>query len=591
MFNRKRTFQQRIFIYFFAVFTLFTVVILVFMFNREKRYKTEQLENTLDNITEITHRFMESRSVAESGNFHLVDSLKALMPQSNVRTTVISPSGVVLYDSFVDDYKAMENHINRPEVQKALYLEKGSSIRRSATTRQDFYYYARFYEKYFIRTAVVFDLQVATFLKAERMFLFFIAAMFFLFWGLLYFVTRRLGDFINRLKDFAIKAGHNEIDESITQFPDNELGVISQQIVEIFRKLKAAKDDLGNEKDKLFRHLQVLNVGIAFFSANKEKTLANSHFIQYINLISEKSTISAEHIFLIPEFKELSKFINKQLKQGNLTPGTELPQYEFSFSKGEKYFKIQAIIFADKTFEILITDITRPEKRRLLKQQLTSNIAHELKTPLASIKGYLETILDNENVPADKQKYFIEKAFAQSERLTSLINDISLLNNIEDAGELFELKEIKINAVVSDVIENLSSRLQSNNIKVNVQVDEDVVIKGNDSLIFSVFQNFLENTINYAGQDIEVNINQYLDDENYYYFSYSDSGPGIPEEHLQRIFERFYRIDKGRSRENGGTGLGLSIVKNAVSLHKGEISIRNKPEGGLEFLFSLAKTS
>jgi two-component system phosphate regulon sensor histidine kinase PhoR len=233
--------------------------------------------------------------------------------------------------------------------------------------------------------------------------------------------------------------------------------------------------------------------------------------------------------------------------------------------------------------------VTRPEKQRLLKQQLTSNIAHELKTPLSSIKGYLETILNNPNIPTEKQKYFLEKAFAQSERLTDLLNDISLLNNIEDAGGLFEFKSLKLSPVIRDVIENLKSRLTARNMECNIDVGNDVVVNGNESLLFSVFQNLIENSVNYAGNDSHISIRKYLEDDKFYYFQYSDSGAGIPEEHLTRIFERFYRVDYGRSRENGGTGLGLSIVKNAVLLHKGEISVRNRAEGGLEFLFSLSK--
>lgn len=588
MIKQKRTYQKRIFIYSIAVFTFFTIAILIFQFNREKRYKISQLENTLDNITEITHKFMGHERIFEGGNFHLLDSLKTILPHENIRTTVISRNGEVLYDSFVEDYEYMENHLQRPEVQKALFLGKGSSIRGSATTSQDFYYYARFYNDYFIRTAVVYNIEIVHFLQAERVFIAFLVFMFVVVWLLLFFVTRRLGDFINRLKDFAIRAGRDEKMDDHTDFPDDELGVISQQIIQIYRKMKDAKDDLGNEKDKLFRHLQALNVGIAFFSAKKEKTLANSHFIQYINLISEKSTISAGHIFVIPEFSEISDFINKHLDDDFFPGQDELPRHEITIARGDRFFHVQVIIFADKSFEILITDISRPERRRLLKQQLTSNIAHELKTPLASIKGYLETILSTD-VPDDKQKYFIEKAFAQSERLSDLINDISLISNIEDAGDLFEFKKLNIRRIIDDVIENLSSRLDASHIKCEIQVGTSVELNGNDSLIFSIFQNFVENSINYAGENITISINQYLEDENYYYFSYSDNGPGIPEEHLQRIFERFYRVDKGRSRETGGTGLGLSIVKNAVQLHKGEVSVRNRPEGGLEYLFSLAK--
>ena len=292
---------------------------------------------------------------------------------------------------------------------------------------------------------------------------------------------------------------------------------------------------------------------------------------------------------MVPEFQEISDFINTQLEKHSSSGQEELPRHEMVIVRGDRYFQLQAIIFADKSFEILNTDNNRLEKRRLLKQQLTSNIAHELKTPLASIKGYIETLMNNPNIDKEKQQYFIERTHNQAERLNLLLNDISLLNNIEDAGELFEIKNINVKTIVSDVIENLESRLAAKNIKCILNIDDEVIVKGNDSLLSSVFQNLIENSINYAGENIKIEIKNYLEDKKFHYFSYSDSGVGIPEEHLHRIFERFYRIDSGRTREMGGTGLGLSIVKHAIQLHKGKISARNKPDGGIEFLFTLSK--
>ena len=372
-------------------------------------------------------------------------------------------------------------------------------------------------------------------------------------------------------------------------FVDSEFGDIRNQIVGIYSRLRKAKEELHAEKERVFNHLNVLNEGIAFFSPNKEKLLANSHFIQYINMISERSAISADLLFEIQEVKPLIKKIDKILKSNSAFNPKDLPSFTITVGKNEMYFKIQAVVFLDKSFEILISDITRPEKRRLLKQQLTSNIAHELKTPLSSIKGYLETIKTGANLPAEKQLYFVDRAYAQSMRLEALLNDISLLNNIEDAGDLFEIKPVQLRRLVDDVIENLRVRLVESNITVDIDIEEYVEVEGNESLLASIFQNLVENSINYAGENVSINITKYLDDEKYLYFSYSDTGKGISEEHLTRIFERFYRTDEGRARENGGTGLGLSIVKNAIMLHKGEISARNKPEGGLEFLFSLAK--
>jgi len=586
---KQRTYQQRIFIYFFSAFTIFTLSVLAFQYSREKEYRTSQLENTLDNVAQLVNQYVEHNGLTQSGEFEKLDSIIYLIPDPEIRVTVIDPKGIVLFDSFVEEYTAMENHFKRPEVQKAVYNGRGANIRHSATTGQDFYYYARNYDDYFIRCAAVYNIKIQNFLKTSRVFIFFMIALFVLMWVLLYLVTKRLGEFITKLRDFAVRAGKEEDIDPNFKFPDSEFGDIQLQIVRIYNRLKRAKDDLSAEKERLFNHLYALNEGIAFFTTNKEKILANSHFIQYINLISEHSTISAESIFEIPELKPLIEKIEAYLKPGVVINPKDLPNVHITLSRNEMFFRVQGIVFADRTFEVLIEDITRPEKRRLLKQQLTSNIAHELKTPLASIKGYLETLLSNKNIPQDKMQYFIERAFLQSERLNELLNDISLLNNIEESGDLFEFKQVKLSPLINDVVENLESRITEKEIKLNVEIDDNVVVYGNDSLLSSIFQNFIENSINYAGNKVNIRLKQYLEDEKFYYFSYSDTGKGVPEEHLSRIFERFYRVDEGRTRDNGGTGLGLAIVKNAVNLHKGEISVRNRPEGGLEFLFSLSK--
>jgi len=586
----KQTFRKRILVNFLIVFSIFSIAVLVYQYDRERNYRTGQLENTLDNISEVTHRYIEHKRVFETGDFKSLDTLKSLLPITNTRVTVLDLSGKVVYDSFVDDVVHLENHLHRPEVQKAIQLGKGSSIRLSTTTNQKYYYYAKNCKSYFVRTAAVYNVDIVNFLKTERIFWVFIFFLLILMSVLFYFTTRRLSDFIIKLKDFALKAAHNEdISKMDSNFQDNELGVIRRQIIQIYDNLKTAKDELTKEKEKLYGHLHVLKEGISIFSPEKNKILANSHFIQFINMISDKSTISAEHIFTIPEFGKVLEFLDQYRENDFTIPIKELPHIEYIIEKGEKFFHIRCIIFVDHSFEVLISDVTKPEKQKLLKQQLTSNIAHELKTPLASIKGYLETILNNPNIPDEKKKYFIEKAFAQSERLTDLLNDISLLNNIEDAGGLFEFKTLVLKPVIFDVVENLKHRLEAKNMDCKVDVGKDVIVHGNESLLFSIFQNLIENSINYAGNNTTISIRKYLEDDKFYYFQYSDSGVGISEEHLPRIFERFYRVDYGRSRETGGTGLGLAIVKNAVLLHKGQISVRNKPEGGLEFLFSLSK--
>ncbi|MBM3420085.1 MAG: hypothetical protein FJY11_03010 [Bacteroidetes bacterium] len=260
---------------------------------------------------------------------------------------------------------------------------------------------------------------------------------------------------------------------------------------------------------------------------------------------------------------------------------------EYQIISGARYFWVRCIVFADKSFEVIITDVTKAEKNRRVKQQMTSNIAHELKTPVTSILGYLETIREHKEIEPDKRSEFIEKAASQASRLAELINDLGTLNRIEEANGSYTFERVEISTLVHEIVDNFRSSLSRQNMTVNNEVEEGIVVKGNRSLITSIFQNLLENSVSYAGNDTTVRISKYSTESGFHNFIFSDNGEGVPQEHINRIFERFYRVDKGRSRKDGGTGLGLAIVKNAVLLHKGDITVKPRLTGGIEFLFRL----
>ncbi|MFO7827874.1 MAG: HAMP domain-containing sensor histidine kinase [Bacteroidales bacterium] len=585
---KRFSYRRRLFFYFFSIFLSFTIIILIFQYAREKQYRVSQLDNTLKIITETTHKFIENNDIYPN-NLHKIDSLIKIIPQPDLRITIISNDGKVYYDNFVDDVEKMENHLNRPEVEGSVNNNYGTSIRKSTTTGQEYYYYSQSYNQYYIRTAVVYNIAIKNLLKAEHLFLLFIVFIFLIIWLIINFLTQKFGESITRLKEFVIRVRKNEPFETDYQFPRDELGTISNEIFNIYKQLVSTKNSLALEKEKLFNHLYVLNEGVAFFSNQKEKTLTNSHFIKYLNLISNQLIIEPEDFFKIDEFKPLIDFINQQIENTPHPKSGNLPRQEYLLNKSGKYFKIQCIIFHDKSFEIIITDITKLEKNRRIKQQMTSNIAHELKTPITSIKGFLETIINDPDIDKNTREHFIQRANAQASRLTDLINDIAILNKIEETGSYFVFNKLKINNLLDEILEEHHSLLEEKHMQVETDIDADVNVYGNESLISSIFRNLMGNSLNYAGNESKIEIKVYNDDDNYYYFSFSDNGIGIPDEHLPRIFERFYRIDSGRSRKLGGTGLGLAIVKNAVNLHKGEITVKNKPGGGVEFLFSLPK--
>lgn len=237
---------------------------------------------------------------------------------------------------------------------------------------------------------------------------------------------------------------------------------------------------------------------------------------------------------------------------------------------------------------------TTRQEQDILKRQLTQNIAHELKTPVASIQGYLETILDNPNINDTMREQFLKRCYAQSQRLTSLLQDISTLNRMDDAPEMIGTEDVNISEIVANIQKETALQLQQKQMSFVNKLPNDVMVKGSPSLIYSVFRNLTDNAIAYAGTDTTITLTaqpiEDIDEEvksPKWQFTFSDNGVGVPVEHLPRLFERFYRVDKGRSRKMGGTGLGLAIVKNAVLLHGGTIRVNNNFNGGLRFDFTL----
>lgn len=228
-------------------------------------------------------------------------------------------------------------------------------------------------------------------------------------------------------------------------------------------------------------------------------------------------------------------------------------------------------------------------QRSQLKKQMTSNIAHELRTPVTSIRGYLETLIACPDMAPEKKQAFIEKAYNQTLRLSELISDMSLLSKMEDRSAKFSKEEIDLYDIADEVFGEFEDKIQAKGNIVENMLKPGTVLIANRTLVYTIIRNLVENSLKYAGDGVVLHLENYSSIEKFCYLTYYDTGSGVPQEHLEHIFERFYRIEEGRTRDVGGSGLGLSIVRNAVKFHGGDIQAINRQWGGLQFFFSLRR--
>lgn len=567
---RPLRFRQRLFLYFAVLFTVFAIGIALFERNREQALKITALTERLDEYTLLIHSSMQRQTAQDITQASLNN---AILPP-DLRLSIIDLKGKVLFDNKVKQYEQLENHSQRTEIIDALNKGKGKDIRLSESNHQTYLYYAKRYEKYIIRVALPYNIQLQKFLKADNYFLYFLLLLFFISLFFIHYITQQFGLSIQHLRNFALNVENKNI-----KFGQDELGEIGKKLEDQYHQLESSKKSLSLEKQKLLQHIQISEEGICFFNVEHQVEFYNGLFLQYLNQLTDVNFSHSTSLLHEQDFESLYQF----LKDGKEN------YFEFQIKKHAKVFSLRANVFEDKSYEIILTDITEQEKTRHIKQEMTSNIAHELRTPVTSISGYLETIL-NQDLSTVQQQHFIQQAYYQTQNLSQLIKDVSILSKLEEAPQVFNFESVRLVNILEQIQAEWSSQLEQKQISFHCNVPKHLELKANPSLLFSIFQNLTENVLRYAGTHCAIHVSLVNEDADFYYITFYDTGIGVSDEsHLVRLFERFYRVDAGRTRDTGGSGLGLSIVRNAVRFHKGNISAKNRKDGGLEFFFSLHK--
>lgn len=473
----KLSYHKRLFLMLLAFFWSIIICFIYFQYTREKQYKSDFLNAQLQLYnTTLLQTIENAPSFEEYVNTHT-------LPFEDLRISIISPDGTVIYDNMLA-IDSLDNHSLRPEVADALKKGQGYNIERlSASDGREYFYSATRGKEFVVRTAIPQSDALKELLKTDWTFLGTMMSISLAMSILVYFATRRLGKNIERLNRFAAKAEKGESFDDGEMFPNDELGSISNHIVQLYTQWQQTIKDRD---------------------------------------IAHEATLREEQ-----------------------------------------------------------------EKIRI-KRQLTNNINHELKTPVASIQVCLETLLSGINLSEEKRQELIERCYTNNERLRRLLGDVSLITRMEDGSQLIGKEPVEINNIINEIAAELEIMPENERFELHTDFKEQVFVDGNPSLIGSIFRNLTENAIAYSGgRNIYISLVE--NNGSLCKITFEDDGCGVEEKQLQRLFERFYRVDKGRSRQMGGTGLGLAIVKHAVQFHGGNINVTNRPSGGLKFEFTLRK--
>lgn len=480
------------------------------------------------------------------------------------RVTVISPDGTVLYDSEASS-DSMDNHIEREEVREALERGIGISERRSATLSEKSVYAAK-------RLSDGSVLRLSAEAKTPFSFLSLIILPILLVIAVALAVVLFLSRFVAK----RIVAPINAID--LDEPEDNETyDELSPLLLRLKKEKEAVKAQIrkSEEKRKEFELVSSsLEEGLAIVSSSGELLSSNSSFLSLLGKDGREDT-------------SIFSYFQDGEGKGAVLSALSGERKEVVLSLSNRMVEVVAYPSEKGGIIILLRDVTEKAEREKMRREFTANVSHELKTPLTTISGFAELLMSG-SIPQDKVGDFSGEIYREAGRLISLVEDILNLSSL-DEGSDERNEQIDLSVVVGTVLKELSFKAENHNVEMISELTP-ALVRGSEKLSHEIVFNLVDNAIRYnQSREPWVKVKtEKLSKE--VILSVEDNGIGIAKEHQERIFERFYRVDKARSRESGGTGLGLSIVKNAVANMNGRIKLISAPGKGtkIEIIFPLA---
>lgn len=578
------------------IFIVISAVILfsVFLYLSDnlQDYTYRRIRTNIAREIELAKSYITDSFSQDISSSELDDIADTIGGDLDLRVTIIGRDGTVYGDSEIEDVDLLnvENHLFRPEVQQALKSGNGESRRFSTTIKEEFLYIAsvlnRDDNKIIIRLSIPLS-EIKYLLRNLRRTLgFSLLAAFILSVLVSYLASSFISRPIREISFSARKIARGSYDRKIALKSDDEIGDLASAFNYMSEQVKARIEEVSKSKSRLEAVFLSMFEGVMVVDGAGTIILMNQALKSFLKIEGDplgKSPIEAIRNLQIQEIVDAT--VNSD--------GGLISQEISALFAEEKVLLVHATPIkkdGDTQGAVLVFhDVTKLRRLEKIRQDFVANVSHELRTPISSIKGYTETLLEGALDDKENAEDFLRIILADSNRLASLIDDLLNLSRIESGILVMEARSYKFLPIVEAVLGSLKRQIADKSIRVKIDIPEDLPdILVDETRIKQVLLNLIDNAVKYNRSNGEISISaQAMND--HIKVEIADTGIGIPAKDLPRLFERFYRVDKARSRELGGTGLGLSIVKHIIQSHNGEVSLRSVEDEGSTFSFTLPR--
>lgn len=577
---------------YFAIGGLVLLFMILYLSFRLQSFFEQRMETRLQHETELARDYFgtfnwDAFTLQQADS--LADRVAGILA---MRVTLILPNGKVIGESEFESYElpAIENHANRPEVIEALAEGLGVNRRFSTTVNRELIYFAYLVGSPenpdgIVRLAVPVA-EIDRVLSEINQLIWLSSAVGFVLVLIVGFlVSRPIIHRINDMADVARRFSQGDFSTKITSKSNDELGELGGALNQMANELKRNITAITKERDQLQAILNSMVEGVVVTDLTGRILLSNQSFKQIFQLSAPVENKSIREVLrdidLIDALERAISETEDVIESMELAGRTRRTlEAHIAILRSHEQPSGAVIVFHD------ITTIKQLEK---VRRDFVANVSHELRTPLTAIKGFAETLLDSEDISSDKAKDFLGTIHRHTDRMAKLVDDLLMLSKLESVEHEVQLEKIDLAQIINKVVYSFKRIKSYGDIGFIVDLPEhDLIVSGVFSEIETVLENLIENAVKYGGKGKSVTVSAKKVDGTVQ-VDVSDKGPGIPIDDQGRIFERFYRVDKGRSRELGGTGLGLAIVKHVVQRHGGRVWVESVVGQGATFSFTLKK--